>query len=357
MTHIVATLETQPVAATAASPAEHLLRLATGYMVASALQTAVTLRLADRVARGVDTTAALARETGTHEDALYRVMRLLASSSIFEEIARRRFALTPAAELLRERPGSLSPVVRWMTDPLHFKVHASLEHAVRTGRPVVNDLLGMPLFDYLAEEPVESEIFNEAMTSSSALVAPAVLDAYDFSNIGVIVDVAGGHGHVLTSILDRYPMMQGVLFDVDHVVEGARERLEPLEVGERVHLVSGDFFRSVPTGGDAYLLKHIIRDWDDERAVTILRNIRVALEGRNGRVLLIESLVRPGSDDDLARLGDMEMLAMTGGRERTEAEYASLFDRAGFRLTRLVPTASSLSVIEARPRIGAWIDF
>ncbi len=350
MTHIVATLES-PIAP-AINPAEHLMRLATGYVVASALQIAVSLRLADRVARGADTAAALARETGADEDALYRVLRVLAAADVFEEIARRRFALTPSAELLRERAGSLRPIVRWMTDPFHFKVFANLAHAVQTGVPAANDLLGMPLFDYFAEDEAESEAFNDAMTSLSALVAPSVLGAFDFSNIGVIVDVAGGHGHLLSTILDRYPMMQGVLFDVDHVIEGARERLEGLEVAERVDFVAGDVFHSVPAGGDAYLLKHVIHDWDDERAVSILQNVRRALEDRpNGRVLLVESVIQPGNDADLAKYGDIERLALTGGRERTEAEYASLFERAGFRLTRLVPTGTLMSVIEGRPKL------
>jgi len=189
------------------------------------------------------------------------------------------------------------------------------------------------------------------MTNFSASVAPAALAAYDFGGINVLVDVAGGHGMVLGSIVQRYPGMRGILFDIDHVVAGAGPTLDALGVRDRVETKAGDFFTGVPAGGDAYIMKHIIHDWDDERSGAILRHIRAALEGKpNGRLILLESVVKPGNEPDLSKLIDLEMLLLPGGKERTEAEFAALFSANGFELTRVVPTESPLSVIEAKVR-------
>jgi hypothetical protein len=178
-------------------------------------------------------------------------------------------------------------------------------------------------------------------------VIPAVLDAYDFSGIATLVDIAGGHGRILTSILQKYPAMRGVLFDLDHVIAGAVPRIEELGLSDRCRALPGDFFAAVPEGGDAYIMKHIIHDWDDDRAAAILGNIRKAMN-RGGRVILLEAVVLPGNQPDFAKVIDLEMLLLPGGRERTEGEFRALFARAGFELTRIVPTQSPLSVIEAR---------
>jgi hypothetical protein len=189
------------------------------------------------------------------------------------------------------------------------------------------------------------------MTNFSASLIPAVLDAYDFSGITTLVDVAGGHGEALVTILGRYPNMRGVLFDVDHVIEGATSRIAAMGLQNRCGTESGDFFTSVPRGGDAYLMKHIIHDWDDQRAGVILRNIRAALDGvARGKVILIESVIQPGNQADLAKVIDLEMLILPGGRERTADEFAALFASAGFEMTGITPTPSPVCVIEARPR-------
>jgi hypothetical protein len=176
-----------------------------------------------------------------------------------------------------------------------------------------------------------------------------VLEAYDFTGIGVLVDVAGGHGQVLTSVLKQYPAMGGVLFDLAHVIAGAPPLLESSGVADRVTTESGDFFTAVPAGGDAYIMKHIIHDWDDEQALTILRNIRAQLAGKpQGRVILVESVLPADNSPHFGKLIDLEMMAMPGGRERTEAEFRSLFERAGFSRMRVVPTQAPLWVVEAR---------
>jgi SAM-dependent methyltransferase len=330
-----------------AAAAQLLTQLATGHMVASALQVVLRLGIPDWLARGPRTAAELAHAAGVREDGLYRVLRALASVGVFAETSSRRFALTAAGEVLVSgAPGSMRDMALWVTSPFHFRVYAELMHSVQTGHPAAEKVTGMPVFEYFRTQPELSEIFNDAMTNLSEVVVRAVLDVYDFSGIGVLVDVAGGHGAVLTTILNAYPRMRGVLFDLDHVVAGAWPLIEAMGVNDRCRTESGDFFKAVPVGGDAYIMKHIIHDWDDERAALILSNIKRAMKP-GGRVILLDSVLLPANQPDFGKILDLEMLLLPGGRERTEEEFRALFARAGFRLTRIVPTRSPLSVIEA----------
>jgi O-methyltransferase domain/Dimerisation domain len=326
-------------------------QVASGYMASAALQVAMRLDIAARLSNGPRPVADLAREAGVQTDGLYRVLRALASLGIFAESSPRTFALTLAAELLRKGPGALGDGIEFITDPLHFETYAEALHSVQTGQPAGEKVVGMPLFEYLAKTPEWSTSFNNAMTAFSANVMPAVLKAYDFSGIGTLVDVAGGHGHVLTSVLREYPQMRGVLFDLEHVIAGSGPVLTASGVQSRVRAEPGDFFKAVPAGGDAYIMKHIIHDWDDERAAAILSNIRKALNGKpQGRVILLEAVLAAGNAADFAKLLDLEMMLFPGGRERTAEEFGALFDRAGFTLTTVVPTESMLSIVEARTR-------
>jgi hypothetical protein len=327
--------------------AQHVFQLMTGHIVASAVNIVARLAIPDRLAQGPRTADDLARETDVNADALYRVLRALASAGLFEERGGRAFALTPAGELLRDGP--LRAMALWIAGEMNFSVYVNAMHSVKTGEPAVAATFGMGAFEYFAKHPDVSRIFNDAMTGFSTVVIPAVLKAYDFSGIETLVDVAGGHGAVLTGVLDKYPTMQGILFDLDHVIEGARARIGSLGLSNRVAAVSGDFFKSVPEGGDAYIMKHIIHDWDDDKAALILENIRKVLP-KDGRVILIESVIPAGNAPALGKIIDLEMLVMPGGRERTEEEFRRLFSRAGYELTRIIPTESPLSVIEARPR-------
>jgi hypothetical protein len=215
-----------------------------------------------------------------------------------------------------------------------------------TGKPAAEKTLGMPVFEYLAKNPAYSAVFNDAMTALSAPVVGAAIDAYDFSAIGTLVDVAGGHGEVLMSILKACPNMKGILADVGHVIEGAKPRIAAAGLSSRCEAVAIDFFKSVPAGGDAYIMKHIIHDWDDERASIILRNIATAMGDKRGKVILLEAVIRDAGPD-LGKLFDIEMLAMPGGRERSADEFKALFTRSGFEVMRIVPTKSPLSVVEA----------
>jgi len=312
------------------------------------MQVALHLEIADRLADGPRSAADLARAAGVQEDALYRVLRTLASVGIFEERPARTFATNEAADVLRKGETTLRNILYFLTDSIHFRTYGELLHAVRTGQPSFEKVLGAPVFEYLAKDPEFAERFNNGMTSMSAAAIAAALKAYDFSGIDVVVDVAGGHGMVLTSILRQYPNMRGVLFDVDHVIAGAAPLIARAGVTDRCQTVSGDFFKAVPSGGDAYIMKHIIHDWDDERALVILRNVHRELRASpRGRLILLESVVQQGNLPDFGKQIDLEMLLFPGGRERTVDEFADLFARAGFELTRIVPTESPLAVIEA----------
>jgi hypothetical protein len=339
---------TSPASMPEPAPQEQLFQLAFGYMLSSALNVATRLGIADRLGDDSRDVAELARETKVNEDALFRLLRALASVGVFTETAPRQFALTPMARLLREDSPGTRDMVRWISDPFHFKVYAELQHSIETGVPAVEKVFGMPVFEYFPTDPALSSVFNDAMTSFSAVVIPAVLEVYDFSGIDTLVDVAGGHGHVLISILQKYPKMKGVLGDLAHVLEGAGPKIAEAGVADRCRTEVIDFFKGVPQGGDAYIMKHIIHDWDDERSLTILRHIRGALAGKSaGKVILLDSVLAPANQPDFGKIIDLEMLVMPGGRERTAEEFRSLFSRAGFRMTRIVPTKSPLSVIEA----------
>jgi hypothetical protein len=330
------------------TPAEFLLQMATGYMVSSALQVVTKLEVADQLAGGPRAVEEIADAVGADADALYRVMRALASIGIFEPLPDRRFSLNQHSELLRKDIPGPRPLILWMTDPFHFNVYADTLHSVVTGKPAVEKTVGMGVFEYFPKNPELWKVFNDAMTTMSAMVIPAALETYDFSDAGIVVDVAGGHGHVLMSILQKHPGLQGILFDLEQVVEGAKPRIEAAGLAGRLRTVGGDFFKGVPPG-DTYVMKHIIHDWDDDRAIQLLGNIRTAMRDKaRGRVVLLESVLAPPNVPELGKLIDLEMLLMAGGRERTAEEFRALFDKAGFELTRIVPNKSPLSAVESR---------
>jgi hypothetical protein len=244
-------------------------------------------------------------------------------------------------------PGSIRGMAVFLPDPFHLRVYADVMASMMTGKPAAETTLGMPVFEYLARNPDYSKVFNDAMTMWSTPVIEAVLEAYDFSQIGTLVDVAGGHGEVLMSILKKHPNVRGVLTDVGHVIDGAQPRIARAGLAGRCQAVPCDFFQAVPEDGDAYIMKNIIHDWDDARATTILRNIGKAMGPKHGKVILLESVIAAGGEPDLGKFIDIEMLLLPGGRERSANEFQSLFAGAGFELTNIVPTKSPLSVVEA----------
>jgi len=329
-------------------PAEQLFQMALGIMSTAALGCVAELEIADKLENGPRKVAELAAEAGVKEDALYRVMRALAAAGIFEEGAPRTFGLTPAAELLCcGVKGSMRSMVRWMATRMHFELFPEMMHSLKTGETVVEKVYNVSCFEYFEKNAGVSEIFNDAMTDFSAVVIPAALEAYDFSYLNgkTLVDIAGGHGKVLTEILVKYPAIRGKLFDLEHVVSGATPKIEAWGLTARCSTCSGDFFKEVPSG-DAYVMKHIIHDWDEAKATTILKNIHKASPA-DARVILFEGVITAGNAPNLGKWIDLEMLLLPGGKERTEEEYRALFAGAGFRVTKTVQTKSPLCVIEA----------
>lgn len=332
--------------AQAAPPEAVLTQMAFGALLTQALYVAAKLGVADLLAAGTRPVAELARATGTHERSLYRVMRSLAGAGVFRETAPKEFGLTPLAEPLRsDAPGSVRNGVIFMGEQWHFSVWGNMMHSVRTGRPAWGHTHGAEVFDYFAANPEQAEIFNGAMTDMSVVTAPAVVEAYDFGGIGTLADIAGGHGYLLSQILKANPALSGILFDVPPVIDGAVALLEREGVAARVERVAGDFFASVPRA-DAYVMKHIIHDWDDERAASILKNINAAM-GPEGRVLIVETVVPEGNEPHYSKVLDLEMLTSPGGVERTSEEYAALLGAAGLKLSRIIPTRSPFSIVEA----------
>jgi hypothetical protein len=328
-------------------PEAFLTQMAFGALMTQALYVAAKLGVADLLAGGPRTAAELAAETGTHEGALYRVLRSLAGAGVFSQPEPRVFALNPYGEALRTgAPNSIRNGAIFMGEEWHWKVWGRMMHSVRTGEAAWADAHGAEVFDYFAARPAEAGIFNRAMTDMSQAIAPVIVEAYDFSGIRTLADIAGGHGYLLAQVLKANPSMKGVLFDVPPVIAGADALLAAEGVAERVEKVSGDFFESVPEGADAYMMKHIIHDWDDERARKILRSIRRAMPA-SGRVLIVETVVPEGDEPHYSKLLDLEMLVSPGGAERTAREYAELLASEGFRLARIHPTRSPFSIVEA----------
>ena len=317
-------------------------QLISGFWVSRAIYVAAKLSIADLIKEQPKTAAELALATGTHAPSLYRVLRALASIQIFSEDEDGRFHSTPlAATLQSDAAGSL----RYLAiREEHYPAWEHLLHSVKTGEIAFNHRFGMPIWEFFEKNPENAATFNNAMSHLTAGVNAGIVENYDFSSIGKIVDVGGGQGSLITAILKTNPNMNGVLFDAPSVIEGAKQNI-PSELRERCELVAGDFFKSVPDGGDTYILKWIIHDWDDEQSIAILKNCHRAM-APSGKLLLVEAIVPPGNEPSFSKFLDLNMLVMTGGRERNEAEYRSLLRAAGFELTQVVPTPSQSSIIE-----------
>jgi O-methyltransferase domain/Dimerisation domain len=314
---------------------------------AQAITAAAELGIADALANGPLSADELASVVNADPDTLSRLLRALISRGIFRQRRDGRYDLTPLADTLRsDAEVSVGALARFVGSPQHREHWSHLADAIRTGRAVIPELRGKPVFEYLAEEPELAEIFNHAMTSASETAIASVTDAYDFSRYSTIVDVGGGHGRLLAAILNATPDARGVVFDLPQVVAGAPAMFSEHHVEDRVRIVEGSFFDTIPDGGDAYVLKSVIHDWPDDDAVRILRNVRSAAEaGKN--VLLVENVIPGHNREFQGKWTDLEMLVVAGARERTAAEYGRLLSRAGFDMTRVVETASPFSVVEA----------
>lgn len=331
-------------------PPAVMFQLIASKFVSRPLYVAAQLRLADHLAGGAQSVLDLAALTETHADSLYRMLRALASVGVFCELEGRRFAQTPTSELLLDQPGSLRAMALWLGDPRHDLAWHDLLGSIRTGEPALDRVFGKPVWEFLAAEPDLAEIFNHAMTSLATVTHRAVAATYDFSGLTHLVDVGGGHGGLLTTILADRPHLSGVVFDLPQVVEGATAMIAARGLEARCRTEAGSFFEAVPAGGDGYLLSSVLHDWSDGDAVRILTNIRRAI-APEGRLIVSEGLVGEPNEPGLMKLLDLEMLVMTpGGRERSAAEFAALFAASGFELARVLPTDGPGKVLEGLPR-------
>jgi hypothetical protein len=327
----------------------NLLDLLTGAWITQMIYVAVKLGIPDELANGPLAADEVARRVDANSDAVYRLMRALASKGVLRHRRDGKFSLTSIGKALRTgTPGSQRDMALFLGHPLRWEDWGHLLYSVQTGQPAVSKLRGKPFFEYLDDNPELAESFNNAMTATSEFSIYGILASYDFTGFREIVDVGGGHGRLLSMILAKAPNARGVLYDLPAVVEGAGAEMTTAGVADRCTVVGGSFFESVPEGGDAYLMKTIIHDWNDDDAVKILGNIRTAI-APGGKLLLLESVLPERASSDLGMLIDLEMLVAVGGRERTESEWANLLGRAGFRLSRVVHTATPASIIEAVP--------
>jgi hypothetical protein len=341
-------MEVPPPASPPASPAA-LRQMIFGFWAARAIYVAAELGVADLLASGPRPSDELAAACEADAGALYRVLRALASLGLMSEVEPRRFGLTPLGEYLRsDTPGSMRAFARMMGSDWHWRTFEGTLSSVRTGQPAMERMIGQPLYRFLSENPQQGQLFDQAMTGFSSVENEAIRQAWDFGTSGALVDVGGGRGHLLAVLLSANSGMRGILFDRPTVTEGAQDVIREKGLEERCERVGGDFFVSVPSGGDVYLLKHILHNWDDERVGSILQSCRRAMKP-SARLVVVEQLVQPGNAPDPARLLDLEMLVLVGGRERTEEEFRGLLSASGFSLARVVPTRLPLSILEAVP--------
>ena len=333
----------------ATTPREDLRHLLFGFRVSQALYAASTLGIADLLVDGPRHVDDLASASGAHAPSLYRVLRLLASEGVFSETEERRFALTPMAAMLRrDVPGTLRPMVLYNCGETFWRSWGQLLYAVQTGEPAFDHVHGAGFFAYFRQHTDEWAVFNEVMAAQTAPAIQAVAATYDFLPFGTIVDVGGGRGTLALGLLDAYPHLRAIVLDQPGVAAAARQAIEAAGLAARCQAVGGDFFAAVPEGGDVYLLKLILHDWDDERCIEILRRCRRVVPA-HGRLLVIEVLVPPGNAPSYAKSQDVNMLVNLGGRERSEEEYRALYTAAGFALTRTIPVQDELHIIEGIP--------
>ncbi len=320
-----------------------------GYMISRAIYVAAQLGVAEILKDQPMDTKDIAAAVGANADALYRLLRALASVGVFTEIKQRHFALTPLAACLRtDVPGSLNAYILFYGSEFSSRPADNLLYSVRTGLPAFEQVFGMPQVAYFNQHPEVSSMFDAAMASISSLDISDVLAVFDFSGTTTIADIGGGNGAFLTAILRANPKMKGVLFDRPLVITNARSRIDAAGLVGRCDLIGGDIFDTLPGGADAYVLKNVIHDFDDTQSVGILRNCRRAMPD-NGKLLVIEPALLPGDQPTLSKFVDLMMLLQVGGRERTEEEFRTLFEAGGFKLTRLIPTKSRVSIVEGVP--------
>jgi hypothetical protein len=326
-----------------------MLQIISGFWISRSVYVIGKLGIPDLLQTGPKTAEELAAATKTDAPSLFRILRALVSVGVLSSAEGGRFAQTPLSEtLVTDAPGSL----RWFAiselGQEHYPAWGNLMHSVKTGEIAFDNFFGVDIWKYFQQNPEDAAVFNNSMSNVTAAVNDAITSLYDFSQFGKIVDVGGGHGGLITAILQKNPEVKGILFDAPQVIEGAQSKIEAAGLADRVETVAGDFFKSVPEGGDAYIMKWIIHDWDDEKSNTILRNCRNQMKA-NGKLILVDCVVPETDEPHFSKFIDLNMLVMTGGKERTEREFAQLLADAGLKLVRVIPTDQPFGIIEAEP--------
>jgi O-methyltransferase/methyltransferase family protein len=332
-----------------AADAAMLRQLIMGFRSSQMIYVAAKLAIADRLEGRPQTADELASAVGAEPRALYRLMRALASIGIFAETEEKRFELTPVGRLLQSSAaGSLRSTALVYGDDVFWSTYGRMLHSVQTGRPAFDQCHGEPLFRYLETHPATAALFHDAMSGFSEQETSAILAAYDFSDFAHVVDVGGGHGALVAALLGAHAHLRAVVFDLELAARGAQELLSEAGLAGRTTVTAGDFFRAIPAGGDLYLLKSVLHNWDDAAAVNILRNCRAAMAG-HAKLLVIERVIPAAPGPSEAILFDINMLVVLGGQERTQQEYAELFRAADLVLTRVIATRSPMSLVEGVP--------
>ncbi len=322
-----------------------------GHWSAQAVYVAAKLGIADHLKDGPLSNEELANAVGAHPESLYRLLRALSSIGVFTQLPDQRFALTQNSWFFQTGiKGSVRNLLLTINE-LDWKAWGSLLHSIKTGQTAFDHVYGMSAYEYCRCNPETAKMFDAAMTDFVTENGLAAISAYDFGYFAEIVDVGGGHGTLMIEILKATPSLQGIIFDLPEVIEGTGRQIEDSGLSSRCKCIPGDFFSSVPSGSDAYILSSVIHNWDDDHSLSILGNCRHAMS-RGSKILLIEMVIPPsGGEPFEGKWLDLEMLVCFGGKERTAAEYESLLSRTGFRLLRIIPApAPSLSsLIEAEP--------
>ncbi len=322
-------------------------RLITGSWVGQAVSTAAILGVADAIGDASMPAGEIARKVGATEDGIYRLLRALVAQGLFRQPRPGEFALTPLGGLLRsDHPDSLRAWAIYNGETWHWRAWGELAHTVRTGETGMARATGAAFFGYLNAHPEAADTFDAAMAALSNARSRALIGALALDDAATVVDLGGGDGRLMHAALAVYPKLKGTVFDLPSVVERARSDEENTAFGERLDFAPGNFFESLPAGADAYLLKQVLHDWDDEHATKILRNCCEAM-GARSRLLIIELVIEDSTAGAIAALSDLEMLALTGGRERTAADYRTLLERAGLCFRAVKRTLSPFSIVEA----------
>ncbi len=338
-----------PMTQAADTPATTLLRLANGYQISQVIHVAAELRLADLIGDEPVSTVDIATRVGAHPGSLYRLLRALSTVGIFRETDDRCFVASPMSDLLRaDHSRSMLGWATLIGRPYHWQIWGDLLHSVRTGEDATHHLYGVDIWQYRADKPEETTVFNAAMSALSRNVAPALIAAYDFTGFERIVDVGGANGALLAAILTASPRSTGVVFDLPYVVREAASVIRVAGLAGRCETAEGSYLDGVPAGGDAYILKSVLMDSTDEEAAAILQNVRTAM-GAGGTLLVIEGVIGAPNEGQRDAFSDLMMLVVTGGRERTQDEWAAVFAAGGFTLDSITPTASRFQVLEGHP--------